>query len=220
MALAHNTALVEQGWSIAWSSCAPGLRRVARQLTRDVDDAEDLLQETAVRAHRFADRFREGTSMRAWLHRILRNTFASRYRKRRREREVIERAHCEGALYEQRTRASDEPRVVAASLSDEVMRALEALQPEFRAVLELVIIDGLSYRETAEALGCPIGTVMSRLHRARAAMVAALSAEAGSAEPAATRKRPRGRPLAAPGSAARNEQKAEVFGGFVEQRAA
>lgn len=214
MAIAHNTALVDASWSIAWSSFAPGLRRVARQLTRDDDDAEDLLQETAVRAHRFADRFREGTCRRAWLHRILRNTFASRYRKRRREREVIDRAHAEGALYERRTRTVDEPRVVAASLSDEVMRALESLPIEFRAVLELVIVEGLSYRETADRLGCPIGTVMSRLHRARAAMLAELT-PAGAVEPkpaerpAATRKRPRLR-----------TEKAEVFGGFVERRAA
>jgi RNA polymerase sigma-70 factor (ECF subfamily) len=213
MDIAHNTALVGSGWSNAWSSFAPGLRRVARQLTRDDDDAEDLLQETAVRAHRFADRFREGTCMRAWLHRILRNTFASRYRKRRREREVIERAHCEGALHEERTRANDEPRVVAASLSDEVTRALESLQPEFRAVLELVIIDGLSYREAADALGCPIGTVMSRLHRARAAMLVALQAEGSlpelAARPAPARRRPRAR-----------TEKTEVFGGFVARRAA
>lgn len=213
MALAQNTALVDAGWSIAWSSCAPGLRRVARQLTRDDDDAEDLLQETAVRAHRFADRFREGTSMRAWLHRILRNTFASRYRKRRREREVIDRAHSEGALYAPRDRAIDEPPVVAASLSDEVTRALEALPVEFRAVLERVIIEGLSYREAADALGCPIGTVMSRLHRARAAMVAELAPDAVVAKaeprPAQARRRPRSR-----------TEKAEVFGGFVTRRAA
>jgi RNA polymerase sigma-70 factor (ECF subfamily) len=217
MALAQNMVLADAGWSTEWSSCAPGLRRVARRLTRDADDAEDLLQETAVRAHRFADRFRQGTSMRAWLHRILRNTFASRYRKRRREREVIDRAYSEGALYEQRARAIDEPRVVAASLSDEVMRALEALPVEFRAVLQLVIIDGLSYREAADRIGCPIGTVMSRLHRARAAMVAQLGpdgaaltgAAKGEARAAQARRRPRAR-----------AEKAVLFGGFVTQRAA
>jgi RNA polymerase sigma-70 factor (ECF subfamily) len=222
MAIAQNTALVDSGWSTAWSSCAPGLRRVARRLTRDVDDAEDLLQETAVRAHRFADRFREGTCMRAWLHRILRNTFASRYRKRRREREVIERAHSEGALYAERARASsEEPRVVAASLSDEVMRALEALPTDFRAVLELVVIDGLSYREAADRLGCPIGTVMSRLHRARAAMVVQLGPELSpdgapdkaQARPGQSRPTPHRRPRV-------RTEKPEVFGGFVTRRAA
>ena len=159
--------------------------------------------------------------MRAWLHRILRNTFASRYRKRRREREVIDRAHSEGALYEQRARAVDEPRVVAASLSDEVTRALEALPVEFRAVLELVILDGLSYREAADRIGCPIGTVMSRLHRARAAMVAQLvpsgapeggpvaAADKAHGQPAQARRRPRTR-----------AEKAVVFGGFVTKRAA
>jgi len=195
MATASNPSLSEISWTVAWSSFAPSLRRVARRLTRDDDEAEDLLQETAVRAHRFADRFREGTCMRAWLHRILRNTFASRYRKRRREREVIERAHLEGALGVERARVTDEPRVVAASLSDELTRALETLPAEFRAVLTLVIVDGLSYRETADALGCPIGTVMSRLHRARAAMLAQLQ------------PRP-------------DTEKAEVFGEFVTRRAA
>ena len=109
--------------------------------------------------------------------------------------------------------AIDEPPVVAASLSDEVMRALEALPVEFRAVLERVIIEGLSYREAADALGCPIGTVMSRLHRARAAMVAELAPDAVVAKaeprPAQARRRPRSR-----------TEKAEVFGGFVTRRAA
>jgi RNA polymerase sigma-70 factor (ECF subfamily) len=222
MAIAQNTALVDPGWSTAWTSCAPGLRRVARRLTRDADDAEDLLQETAVRAHRFADRFREGTCMRAWLHRILRNTFASRYRKRRREREVIERAHSEGALYAERARASnEEPRVVAASLSDEVMRALEALPTDFRAVLELVVIDGLSYREAADRLGCPIGTVMSRLHRARAAMVANLSPELG-ADLSSDRAKAKAQPRAAstPRRPRVHAEKTEAFGGFVTRRAA
>lgn len=201
----------EANWSDAWSSFAPSLRRLARKLTRDHDEAEDLLQETAVRAHRFADQFRQGTSMRAWLHRILRNTFASRYRKRRREREVVERAHLEGALGADRMRL-DEPRVVAASLSDELTRALETLPAEFRAVLTLVIVDGLSYRETADALGCPIGTVMSRLHRARAAMLEQLQPEID--RPA------RPRPAASRRKARRSAEKLHVFGEVVTRRAA
>jgi RNA polymerase sigma-70 factor (ECF subfamily) len=158
-------------WLRIWPQALPALRRVARTLTRDGDEAEDLLQETAVRAHRFASGYRQGTCVRAWLHRILRNTFASRYRKRRREREVIERAHLEGALAPREpARAEHEPSIVASSIGDELTRELAALAPEFRAVLVHVAIDGLSYRETAEALGCPIGTVMSRLHRARRSM--------------------------------------------------
>jgi RNA polymerase sigma-70 factor (ECF subfamily) len=206
-------------WIAEWSSIAPSLRRVARRLTRDDDEAEDLLQETAVRAHRFSDSFRQGTSLRAWLHRILRNTFASHYRKRRREREVVERAHIEGALAQARTPATEEPRAVAASLSDEVMRALESLPAEYRAVLTLVVVDGLSYRETADALGCPIGTVMSRLHRARAAMLAALTAEPA-IEPQARRRKARGSVPHPTSSARTGSRKAETFGGFVTQRAA
>ena len=130
---------------------------------------------------------------------------------------MLERAYSEGALGVERARTTEEPRVVAASLSDEVTRALETLPAEFRAVLTLVIVDGLSYRETADALGCPIGTVMSRLHRARAAMLTALSANTeppvrpvhtdASVGQARARRRTR------PG-------KAEVFGGFVTRRAA
>lgn len=167
-------------WLTAWPAVLPGLRRSALHLTRDRDEADDLLQETALRAHRFAAGYRAGTCVRAWLHRILRNTFASRYRKRRREREVMERAHVEGALAPVTVTAAaqHEPTLIAASLSDEVTRSLDALAPEFRAVLVRVAVDGLSYRETADAMGCPIGTVMSRLHRARGAMTASLS-EAG-----------------------------------------
>lgn len=211
MIAAQHATLRDATWVAAWSSTAPSLRRVARRLTRDDDEAEDLLQETAVRAHRFAAQFRAGTSASAWLHRILRNAFASRYRKRRREREVIERARVEGALPEPRTRDGDEPHIVAASLSDEVAKALAALHPEFRAVLTLVIVDGLSYREAADALGCPIGTVMSRLHRARAAMLAQLHGARGRAPaaPVAARRKNRAR-----------AQKTELFGGVVTRRAA
>lgn len=216
MAVAQEAMFQGASWVTEWMSIAPSLRRVARRLTRDEDEAEDLLQETAVRAHRFSESFREGTSLRAWLHRILRNTFASRYRKRRREREVVERAHIEGALAQARTPALEEPRVVAASLSDEVMGALESLPAEYRAVLTLVVVDGLSYRETADALGCPIGTVMSRLHRARAAMLTALTAEAQPRRPMSPATEPQSRRRKARASA----RKAETFGGFVTQRAA
>lgn len=159
---------------MSWQKALPSLRSVARRLTRDADEADDLLQETALRAHRFAAQYRQGTCARAWLHRILRNAFASRYRKRRREREINERAHVEGALVQ--TQRSFEPSVVSASLDDELAQTLDALAPEFRAVLLHVAVDGLSYRETAQALGCPIGTVMSRLHRARSAMATQLAA--------------------------------------------
>jgi RNA polymerase sigma-70 factor (ECF subfamily) len=170
-----QTHATEGTWISAWPATLPSLRRAALHLTRDRDEADDLLQETALRAHRFAAGFRTGTCARAWLHRILRNTFASRYRKRRREREILERVHFESAPSPAETRAQQEPSVVAASLSDEVSRSLEGLAPDFRAVLERVAVDGLSYREAADALGCPIGTVMSRLYRARGAMVASLS---------------------------------------------
>lgn len=141
----------------------PSLRRAARALARDYDRGEDLVQETLLRAHRFAHRFEPGSNLRAWLHRILSNVFASERRRARREREVLERHH-----EEQLGEDASEP------LEDEVSPSLEqgiaALHPELRSVFLLVALDDLSYRETAERLGCPIGTVMSRLHRARKAL--------------------------------------------------
>ena len=137
----------------------------AVRLTGSRSDAEDLVQEAVMRAWAFWDRFEPGTNARAWMHRILMNTFINGYRKKKREREMLAEARVEAARrpwWQSETR-----RVQKDGVSDEVEAALEALPEDFRAVVLLVDYNELSYREVADALGCPIGTVMSRLHRGR-----------------------------------------------------
>jgi RNA polymerase sigma-70 factor (ECF subfamily) len=131
-------------------------------------EAEDLVQEAVMRAWVFWHRFEPGTNGRAWMHRILLNTFINGYRKRRRERDVL------AAVQVEELRALGWDARIAAtpgeSLGDEVSAAMSRLPDEFRRVLVLVDLEEQSYRDAAVILGCPIGTVMSRLHRARAAM--------------------------------------------------
>jgi RNA polymerase sigma-70 factor (ECF subfamily) len=148
-----------------------GLRGSALRLTRNPYDADDLLQETTLRAWRFWAHYEPGSNLRAWLHRILLNTFVNGYRRARREREVLAQAKNASELFVGEI-ASASPQ--DAGLSDELARGLAELPADFRATLWAVAVDELSYREAAEALGCPIGTIMSRLHRARNAMQGAL----------------------------------------------
>jgi RNA polymerase sigma-70 factor (ECF subfamily) len=140
------------------------LLRVARSLTGNTADAEDLVQDTLVRAYRSIDRF-DGRHPRAWLLTILRRTHINRNRRRRPE------LLCDPDSDMDRLAAADgEPAEAAvdAAFDAEVEAALVELTAPFRQTVELVDIGGLSYREAAQALGVPVGTVMSRLHRARA----------------------------------------------------
>lgn len=148
-----------------------GLRGAALRLTRNPHDADDLLQETTLRAWRFWEHFEPGSNLRAWLHRILLNTFVNEYRRARREREVLTQARSATQLFMADGAA---PAAHDVSLSDELTRELAALPADFRNTLWAVAIEDLSYREAAESLGCPLGTIMSRLHRARHAVQHAL----------------------------------------------
>ena len=154
------------------------LYRVALSLTRNRADAEDVVQETLLRAYRAIDRF-DGRYPRAWLLTILRN--ANRNRVRRRRPELLRDPDEGPDLLEAGTDPDEGPeaQVLADVLDAEVAEALDALPERFRTVVDLVDVDGLSYAEAAEALGIPVGTVMSRLHRARKRLrtsVAALQA--------------------------------------------
>lgn len=145
----------------------PVLLRVARSLTASGADAEDLVQETLIRAYRAMDQF-DGAYPRAWLLTILRNT-ASNLRRRTRPDLVKDW----DALSDPRPAfGADRPEtpqeaVLVGVLDDDLERAIAALDPRFRGVLVMVDVHGLSYAECAEALGIPVGTVMSRLSRAR-----------------------------------------------------
>lgn len=143
---------------------APALYRRAFALCRDPDQASDLVQETVVRAFRYWPTFRGGTNLKAWLRRILTNTFINSYRSDVRRRRLA------SSLSEVQSTMVNEQAPEDGEFGDEVRGALAGLRPEFREVLLLVDVQQLSYAEVAEKMGCPIGTVMSRLHRARASM--------------------------------------------------
>ena len=150
------------------------LLRVARRLTRDVQEAEDLVQDTLRRAYRAVDRF-DGAHPRAWLLTIMRNANRNRARKRRPELFVDE----ERMLSALPARGADGREGPAESVAERLpdaalVDALARLSPAHRAVVALVDLDGLSYRETADLLDGPVGTVTSRLHRARRALRARL----------------------------------------------
>jgi RNA polymerase sigma-70 factor, ECF subfamily len=158
---------------------ADALFGTALRLTRNRQDAEDLLQETYLRAYSHYDSFQEGTNLKAWLFRILRNGFINGYRQKKAgPREVdLERgeASFETALEEVTPPApTPEDEIVAKTLDGDVARALAAVPEDFRIVVELVDLQDFSYREVAEILGIPLGTVMSRLYRGRRLLEEAL----------------------------------------------
>ena len=147
------------------------LYRTALRMTRSEADAEDLVQETFIRAFRFRDQFTPGTNMKAWLFRILTNNFINAYRRRSTQPELTEiEGMDESALHRHMTdqrRAEEPERILLDSVIDsEVRQALEELPEKFRTVV-LLDVEGFAYKEIAEMLDIPIGTVMSRLHRGR-----------------------------------------------------
>ena len=157
----------------------PSLYPAALRMTRNPADAEDLVQETYLRAFRGFAGFREGTNLKAWLYRILTNTFINSYRKRQREpATVLDDFSDDWFLYDKLgARAAEEAAetTVLEQMPDEDVRAaLEALPDGFRLAVLLADVEGFSYKEIAEMLGIPIGTVMSRLHRGRRALQKAL----------------------------------------------
>ncbi len=144
------------------------------RMTRHRPDAEDLLQESIFRAFRGFSGFRQGTNFKAWMFRIVTNTFISRKRSEKRAPLLMEldaaSAPDVAIMAELEDAATDWRRVYSEHLDDELKRALDDLSEEFRAPLLLSSLGGLRYQEIAESLHLPIGTVMSRLFRARRAL--------------------------------------------------
>jgi RNA polymerase sigma-70 factor (ECF subfamily) len=157
----------------------PNLYSAALRMTRNPTDAEDLVQETYLRAYRGFSGFEEGTNLRAWMYRILTNTFINSYRKKQREPVTVQEDDLdEWYLYdklgESGVQPSAEAEVIRSMPDEDVQKALEALPEGFRLAVLLADVEGFSYKEIAEILGIPIGTVMSRLHRGRRALEKAL----------------------------------------------
>jgi RNA polymerase sigma-70 factor (ECF subfamily) len=145
------------------------LYRVARSITRNPTDAEDLVQDTLLRSYRGIDRF-DGRHPRAWLLTIMRNAQINRVRRKRPELLRDPDATMERVADTSSDGASAESQIIDRSFDAAVEQAFEALPEKFRSVVEMVDLAGMRYQEAADSLGIPVGTVMSRLHRARGRM--------------------------------------------------
>jgi RNA polymerase sigma-70 factor (ECF subfamily) len=158
----------------------PSLYGAALRMTRTPADAEDLLQDTALRAFRGFASFEEGTNLKAWLYRILTNSFINTYRKKQREPRTVDGPDDldEWFLFDrlgaQSVERSAEEDVLDRIPDADVKAALESIPESFRMAVLLADVEGFSYKEIAEITDVPIGTVMSRLHRGRKALERAL----------------------------------------------
>jgi RNA polymerase sigma-70 factor, ECF subfamily len=149
----------------------------ALRMTRNPADAEDLVQETMLRAYRSFDRFEAGTNLKAWLFRILTNAYINVYRKRQREPQKVSTDQAEDFDLYQELRNHDshfeetpESIVLDALVDSDILEAIDDLPEQFRLAVVLSDIEGFSYAEMAEIMDVPMGTVMSRLHRGRKAL--------------------------------------------------
>ncbi|MEY2406598.1 MAG: polymerase sigma-70 factor, subfamily [Acidimicrobiaceae bacterium] len=153
----------------------PSLYAAALRMTRNPSDAEDLVQETYLKAYRGFHGFEEGTNLKAWLYRILTNTYINTYRAKKRRPDESDLEDVEdlylyrrlGGLEAATRGRSAEDQLLDTYTDDEVKAALESLPEQFRMAEQLAHVEGFSYKEIAEILDIPIGTVMSRLHRGR-----------------------------------------------------
>ena len=173
----HSTeADMDNKFSDALHDELPTMRRMARWLTGDPHRADDLLQDTLVLALRFRENFREGTNMRAWLIRVMRNRHISMLRRHKLERRILE-AEGRHALTDwsigaagRRSMQRDGDVYNDHGFSDPIVHAIDDLRPEFREAVWLCDVEGMSYADAANQISCPVGTVMSRLHRGRRAL--------------------------------------------------
>lgn len=171
--MADQATFVEQATPLM-----DGLYGAALRMTRNPADAEDLVQETYLKAYRAFHSFQEGTNLKAWLYRILTNTYINTYRAKKRRPDETDLEEVEdlylyrrlGGLEGATAGRSAEDELLDHITDSEVKDALEALPEQFRMAVLLADVEGFAYKEIAEILDIPIGTVMSRLHRGRKAM--------------------------------------------------
>jgi RNA polymerase sigma-70 factor, ECF subfamily len=160
----------------------PSLYAAALRMTRNPADAEDLVQETYLKAYRAFESFTEGTNLKAWLYRILTNTYINRYRAKMRRPDETDLDDVEDLFLYRRLGGLEEARASRSGVDElldwfteaEIKEAVEALPEQFRLAVLLADVEGFSYKEISEILDVPMGTVMSRLHRGRKALHKAL----------------------------------------------
>ena len=165
--VAHDRAGLERGLV----QLVPELRGRACRLAGDPTTAEDIVQDTIERALKFAAQYERGTNLRAWVYQILFSVFVTRYRRVRREKNALKNLGTDPCAWTIPEAFPASPEATT-SLSRRTQAELDALPATFRAVLQLVDLDELTYREAATELGVPVGTVMSRLHRGRKMLAA------------------------------------------------
>jgi RNA polymerase sigma-70 factor (ECF subfamily) len=172
----------KRGWDFEAAAMpfVDGLYNTAYRMTRNAEDAEDLVQETYFKAYKYYDKFQEGTNFRAWLFKILKNTFINSYRKKQATPPQSDFADIEESF---ESRVSDQVRPKIKSpeqellenvLDEDVQRAIDGLPVDYRMAVLLADLEGFSYKEIASILEVPVGTVMSRLYRGRKLMEAAM----------------------------------------------
>jgi RNA polymerase sigma-70 factor, ECF subfamily len=148
----------------------------AVRMTRSPEEAEDLVQDTSLKAFRFLDRYQPGTNFKAWIFKILTNVFINKYHKKKRTRELHQELEADGqyghvlAPGSARTAEHLEDSILDHLMSEDIQAGLAELPPDFRMAVLLSDVEEFSYKEIAEIMDCPVGTVMSRLYRARRAL--------------------------------------------------
>lgn len=169
--------MTDANTTTAWDFSSPQLPyrdqlfKTALRLTRSVEESEDLLQETYLKAYRHYHQFTEGTNLKAWLFRILKNSFINGYRRAKNRPQLLDfdelRDSGDGSEDVAPTISDPEGELLATELDQDVREALMALPHHYRMAVLMVDLQGLSYQEVADALEVPIGTIMSRLYRGR-----------------------------------------------------
>ena len=149
------------------------LYNTAYRMTRNAEDAQDLVQETYFKAYRYYDKFAEGTNLKAWLFKILKNTFINNYRKKQKQPYQTDFADIEESLESRvqddahRSLSRPDEILLENVLDEHVQKAMDGLPEDYRMAVVLADLEGFSYKEVAEILEVPVGTVMSRLYRGR-----------------------------------------------------
>jgi RNA polymerase sigma-70 factor (ECF subfamily) len=156
------------------------LYNTAYRMTGNSQDAEDLVQETFFKAYKYYDKFEEGTNLKAWLFKILKNTFINNYRKKKLEPKSVEFSDIEESFEKivrhdpDRQPLDPEEQFLSGVMDEGVKKALDSLPHDYKMVVILADLEDFSYKEIAEILDCPVGTVMSRLYRGRKLLEKAL----------------------------------------------